>query len=122
MATSSFAKSLLGGLPADLKSALGKVMEYILDGNLRFGAIDHQQRAENFAGIYLRSTTASVANQEFSIAHGLSRVPNVIVPVLDPRVVNSRLLGDLTISRAADVVRVYFTSASTGVAFCLYVE
>lgn len=122
MANSSFAKSLLGGLQADIKSALGKVMEFVLDGNLRFGAIDHQQRAENFAGVYLRSTTASVANQEFSIVHGLSRVPNVVIPLLDPRVVNSRLIGDLTVSRAADMSRVYFASASTSAAFCVYVE
>lgn len=122
MATSSYAKSLLGGIPSELKSAFTRVMEYIFDGNLRFGAIDHQQRAENFAGVFLNSTTAATANQEFSMLHGLTRVPNVVIPVLDPRAVNARLIGDLTISRAADEMRVYFTSASTGAAFTIYLE
>jgi hypothetical protein len=46
----------------------------------------------------------------------------VMWQVVTPRIVNSQFLGDLTVSRAADEMRIYFTSASTGVVLHLYVE
>lgn len=122
MATSSYAKSLLGGLGAEFKAAVGKFAEYVFDRNLEFGPVGHQEPCANFRGIYVSSTTAATANQEFTVAHGLGRTPNVIWQVADPRSVNTRFLGDLTISRAADLNRLYFTSASTSAAFHLYVE
>lgn len=125
MATSSHAKSLLGGVPADLKAALHKVVEYVFDRTLAFGPIsttDLRTATTNFAGRYLRVTTSGTANQEFSVSHGLGRTPNVCWQVGNPRVVNSRFLGDLAFARAADENRIYMASASTGATLFLYVE
>jgi hypothetical protein len=125
MATSSQAKTLLGGIPSDLKSAFARFSEYIFDRNLAFGPVsttDAQTATANFAGRYLRVTTSDTANQEVAIAHGLGRAPNVMWQVVTPRIVNSRFVGDLTVSRAADDMRIYLTSASTSAVLHLYVE
>ena len=125
MATSSQAKTLLGVVPAELKKALGNVFDYILTNTLAFGPIDSsvpQTKTTNFAGRYVKFTTSGTAGVEASAAHGLGRVPNVVFQVLSPRVVNASFVGDLTVGRAADENRVYFTSASTGVVCWLYVE
>lgn len=123
MATSSYAKSLIGGLTADVKAAFGKVFEFILDGNLRFGAVDHQTHAENMAGVFLSSTTAASTGSEWSIPHGLGSTPTYIHQVMKPSVIGSQLIPDLKISRAADTKRIYFTSAtSTGAPFFIYAE
>lgn len=122
MATSSFAKSLLGSLGTDLKAMFHRYSEYVFDHNFEFGPVDHQQVTANFRGVYLRSTTAADAGTEFSVAHGLARVPNVCFQVADPLTVNSQIGVPLTVSRAADANRVYLTSTSTGVVFHLYCE
>lgn len=125
MATSSHAKTLLGGLDAAIKRAVGDVMDYVFNNNFAFGPIDAdaaQTKTTNFSGRYVKVTTSGTANQEVAVAHGLGRIPNVIWQVTSPRVVNSRFIGDLTISRAADENRVYLTSASTGVTQWLYLE
>ena len=123
MATSSYAKSLLGGLNADMKAAFYRVMEYVFDGTFAFGPVSHQARTTNLAGVYVKVTTSTSAGIEFTVAHGLGRKPNVIIPVLPPLVVGAKLVGDLTVSRAADESRLYFTSAgSTGAVTYLYVE
>lgn len=125
MATSSYVKALLGGVPADLKAALLRAFEYVFEKSLEFGpidSIDAQTATTNFRGRYLRVTTSGTANQEAAIAHGLHRIPNVAWQVVSPRIVNSRFVGDLTISRAADESRIYLTSASTGAVVHLYIE
>jgi hypothetical protein len=125
MATSSHAKTLLGGLAAEFKRSLGEVLDYVFNGNLAFGPIDSdaaQTKTTNLAGRYVKVTTSATANQEVAVAHGLARIPNVIWQVTSPRVVNSRFLGDLTIARAADERRVYLTSGSTGAVIWLYLE
>lgn len=125
MATSSHAKTLLGGLGAEFKKALGDVLDYVLNNALAFGPIDAdtaQTRTTNMAGRYVKVTTSGTANLEFSAVHGLGRVPNVVWQVTSPRVVNSRFLGDLTVSKAADDMRIYMTSGSTGATVWLYLE
>ena len=125
MATSSHAKALLGGLEANLKKALGEVVDYVFNGNFAFGPIDANEartRTTNMAGRYVKLTTHGTANTEVAIAHGLGRTPNVLWQVTSPRVVNSRFVGDLTISRAADENRIYVTSASTGATLWMYCE
>ena len=125
MATSSQARTLLGGLTADIKKALGEVFDYMLNGSLAFGPIDAdtaQTRTTNFSGRYVKVTTPGTASQEVAVAHGLGRIPNVVWQVTSPRVVNSRFLGDLTVSRAADDMQVYLTTGSTGATVWLYLE
>ena len=125
MATSSQAKTLLGGVPADLKSALYRVMEYIFDRNFAFGPIDTdaaQTATQNFVGRYVKVTTSGTANQEVAIAHGLGRQPNICWQVLDPGVVNATFIGDLSITRRADAMRFYVKSASTSASCWMYVE
>lgn len=123
MASSSYAKSLIGGLSADIRAAFSRVFELILDGGVRFGAVDANVRAENLSGVFLSSTTASSTGVEFSVAHGLGTTPRFVMQVLRPSAVNATYIADLKISRAADASRVYFTSASvTSTPFYLYVE
>jgi hypothetical protein len=124
MATSSYAKTLLGSLPADLKVALGRVVEYVFDRTLAFGPIDAtvaETATQNFAGRYVKLVTSATANAEFSVTHGLGRVPNVWWQVGSPITVNSQSVA-LTVSRAADAGRVYFTSASTTATTWVYLE
>lgn len=125
MATSSYVKALLGGVPADLKASLLRVFEYVFEKNLEFGPIDAdtaQTATTNFRGRYVKVTTSATANQQVAVAHGLNRKPNVMWQVVSPTIVNSRFIGDLTVSRAADDSRIYLTSASTSAVVHLYLE
>lgn len=120
MADSSYVKSIVGSLQADVKKALGEAFTYVL-GNLRFGAVEHQTRATNFQAYWLTGTTSSNALQEFSIAHGLGRIPMVAFPVLPLDQIGAQAVS-VQISRAADGQRIYLKSASTSVAIALLVE
>jgi hypothetical protein len=125
MATSSQAKTLLGGVETNLKAALSRVLDYIIEKSFAFGPIDasaSQTATTNFAGRYVKVTTSATSGQEVAVAHGLGRTPNVMWQVVSPTVVNAGFVGDLTVSRAADETRLYLTSADTGVVFWLYVE
>lgn len=125
MATSSYAKSLIGGLGAEFKKALGDVFDYLLTNSLSFGPIDSdvaQTKTTNFLGRYVKVTTSPTANVEAAVAHGLGRTPNVMWQVVSPRVVNAIFLGDLQVSRAADEQRIYVKSASTNVTTWMYIE
>lgn len=121
MARSTFVDALLGGLAADMRSALKRVFEYVLDGNLRSGPVAHQTRAENFAWVYLNSTTPSTANTEFSILHGLDSAPSVLFPCLDLTAVGAQMVP-LTVSKAPDSKRVYLKSSSTNAVITVRVE
>ena len=120
MADSSYVKSILGGLQADAKKALGEAFTYVL-GNLRFGSVEHQTRATNFQAYWLAGTTSSNASQEFSIAHGLGRIPMVAFPVLPLDAVGAQVVP-LQVSRAADGQRIYLKSSSTSAAVTVLVE
>jgi hypothetical protein len=125
MATSSYAKSLLKGLSGDIKSGFNNVLDYVFTNTFAFGPIDAdaaQSKTENFAGRYVKVTTSATANQEVAVAHGLGKVPNVIWQVTSPRVVGSRFLGDLEVSRAADEMRVYLKSSVTSATVWLFLE
>ena len=120
MATPGYVESLVGNLDAPLRAALVRVFDYVLR-NLRFGPVVHQGRAENHQAYWLTGTTSAVANQEFSIAHGLGRVPYVLFPVLSLDSINQAIVP-LTVSRAADANRIYLKSSATSAAIAVLVE
>jgi len=120
MATPGYIDSLIGGLEADLRVALKRIFDYVLR-NLRFGPVVHQVRTENFQAYYYTATTPATANEEFSVAHGLGRVPYVLFPVLSLDSINQSIVP-LTVSRAADASRFYLKSSSTSVAIAIMVE
>jgi hypothetical protein len=116
----AYIKSVFGGTPDAVKRAADQAFTYVL-GNLTLGAPEEARRAKNFQWYWFSATTSSVANQEFSIAHGLGRVPNVIIPVLPLNTVGARVV-DLSVSRAADAQRVYLKSSSTSAPITVLVE
>lgn len=120
MADIAYIKSLFGSTPEAVKKAAEAAFTYVL-GNLTLGAPDEARRSKNFQWYWFSGTTSSVANREFSIAHGLGKVPNVVIPVLPVSQVGAQFVP-LTVSRAADVNRIYLTSSSTSAAFMLLVE
>ena len=120
MADSGQVKALIGGLESDVRKALTQVFEYVL-GDIRVGLPGHQRRSTNLRWVQLEGVTASTPGQEFTMAHGLGRVPSVIFPALDVSGVN-RTMPDLTVSRAADANRLYFTSQTAGATFTIFVE
>ena len=121
MASIGFVESLLGALPIDVKRALTEVFRYVLP-NGRLGPASHQTKSESLQSYYLLSTTAATTGVEFSVLHGLGRIPYVAVPVLALDS-SGTILPDLRVSRPADAQRVYFTDrVSTNVPFFLLVE
>ena len=89
--------------------------------NLRLGPVANSVRTENLQAYYFTGTTPAVANQEFSIAHGLNRVPYVLIPVLSLNSVNQAIVP-LTVSRAADASRIYLKSSATSTPIAVMVE
>ena len=119
MASLGLIESLLGGLDAPTKRVFSEVARALVP-NLRFGAVDHQAKAENFNGFTITSTTAA-STGEFSIEHGLGRTPYRLMPVADLTSSRSGLVP-LEVTRAADSRRLYLKSTSTGALFSCYVE
>lgn len=120
MASPAYVEALLGGVEAGLKRTLKAVFDYVLT-NLRFGPATHQTRSENLQAYYLLTTTPAVAGTEFSIAHGLGRTPYLALPVLPLSDVGSQLVP-LTVSRAPDASRVYFTSTAANAPVAILIE
>ncbi len=120
MADSGQVKALIGGLEGDIKKALTQVFEYVLV-DIRVGLPGHLRRSTNLRWVQLDGVTSSTPGQEFTVAHGLRRIPAVIFPALDVSGVN-RTMPDLTVSRAADANRLYFTSTVGNASFTIFVE
>lgn len=114
---SGYVDTLLNSLPADLKRTLTQVFDY-LQNNWKVGT---GPRASNAQWYRIESTTASVANTEFSVRHGLGVAPHTLIPVVDLTQAGAGLVP-LTVSRAADAERVYLKSSSTGVVLTFFVE
>ena len=112
-----YVATLLNGLPPDVKKVLQPALDYMQD-NWRLGT---GPRATNAQWYRMESTTASVANTEFSVRHGLGVAPHTLIPVLDLTASGAQLVP-LVVSRAADEERVYLTSASTSAFFTFFVE
>lgn len=110
----------MGGVDPDLKRVIVRIFDYVLN-NLRIGRPDAMTRSENVQAYFLTGTTPSVANTEFSIAHGLSQPPYVAIPVLDLQTAGVQS-PRLTVSRAADANRIYLKSPDTDAPFTILVE
>jgi len=119
MASIGGVEAYLGSLEPAVKLAMQQIFRYVL-GNLQFGAVEHQTRATNFQAYWLTGTTPTNANEEFSIAHGLSSAPNFLFPVAALNQIGSQTVP-LTVTRAADANRIYLRSSSTGAAIALLV-
>lgn len=120
MANPEYVVSQLGSVEVAIRKVLIDIFRYVL-GNLRFGRPAHQARAENLQAYFLTGRTPTIANTEFSIAHGLGSTPYLLVPVLDLQTVNQELVP-LVVSQAADKARIYLKSSATDAPFCVLVE
>lgn len=119
MANSGYIDSLLGSLPSEMKQPISAAFEYTL-GNLSLGAVENQTRATNLQAYYLTGTTPSVAQTEFSLAHGLGFAPSVLIPVIGLEAIGQQIVP-LQVSRAADETRIYLKSSSTSAAIAVLV-
>lgn len=119
MASVGYVKSLLQGLPSDERRILTQVFEFILR-NLRIGRPDNLTASENLQAYFFDATTPAVANTEFSIEHGLSAVPYLLVPVL-PMSAGKQLVP-LVVTRAPDSNRIYLRSSTAGAAITVMLE
>lgn len=120
MADIGYIRGLLVGIKDETtRRILTTAYEYVL-GNLRFGAPDHQTRAENFQIYFLNATTPS-STGEFSIAHGLGMTPKYAIPLVELDRPGAMIVP-LEVSRAADANRIYLKSTSTGAPILLLVE
>lgn len=120
MADLGIVKAYIAGLSnaADRK-IWTQVFTHVLE-TISFGEPEHETKATNLSAYFYTSTTAAVANTEFSIAHGLAARPRMAVPVLDLRQAGATL-PPLTVSRPADSKRVYLKSTSTSAVFTVLV-
>lgn len=87
---------------------------------LRFGRVD-ASASENFKGVFLTGTTASVANTEFTIAHGLVRPPHLLIAVAPLTAAGGKIVR-LTVTQPADGQRIYLSSPDTSAPITVYVE
>jgi hypothetical protein len=114
-------EALIGSLPADTKRVMQELLRAMVPF-LRFGVVEHQMKAENFAGFTLVSTTASDTG-EFTVAHGMGRAPFRLMPSLDLNSSGMELVN-VRVSRPADASRIYLKAiaGSTNKVFSLYLE
>ena len=97
MSSKGYVESLLNSLQPDQKRlfflAFGEVMDHARLGD--------DAKALNFDWFKVTSTTASDANTEFSVEHGMDSAPSKLLPYLDLSQVGSQVVP-LTVSRAPD--------------------
>jgi hypothetical protein len=120
MATKGYVDALLNALPDDAKNAVIQAFRYVLD-NLAIGQPDSGKRATNFRWYRFDATTSSVANTEFSIHHGQGLMPLLCWPVMFLDSSGGRVVR-LTVTRPADVQRIYLSSPDTSASVSMMVE
>jgi hypothetical protein len=103
-----------------LKRLLVLAFEHTLD-NFAIGAIGHQEKATNFRLYRFDSTTASTANSEFTIYHGLGQTPIHLVPYL-PLDSSAAKVVRLEVTRPADGQRVYLRSPEVSAPISVLIE
>lgn len=119
MADKGYIRTLLNGLSDDTtRRNLALAFDEVCD-NFRVGPVEDMKRAVNGQSYFFVATTHATANTEFSIAHGQGQTPLWARAVLPLDAVNAQQVN-LTVTRAADDNRIYFSSPSTGVT--VYVE
>lgn len=120
MADSGIVNTYWAGTDNAVRKAAKAAFQYILR-NLKLGPVEDQSIAGNMGGIWYEVKTSSVANQEFSIQHQQNQVPTMIIPGAPLNVVGASIVP-MEVSQAADNMRVYLKSTSTGATAYVYVE
>ena len=119
MAVPGLVETMLGGLEATTRKVLSEIFRYTLP-NGRLGPVEHQTKSENLQAYHVVSTTAS-STGEFSVVHGMGRIPYLASPTLDLTAIGAQLVP-LEVTRSADAQRLYLKSTSTAAVFSLIVE
>lgn len=117
MAAPGYVAQLINSLPVDFRATLNTIFEYVMREN----SLGANTKAENFSWFRVEGTTASVANTEFSVNHGMDHAPSKLIPILPLDVVNAQIVP-LQVARAADVRRIYLKSSVAGATFSAYLE
>lgn len=122
MADLGFVLSEVKSLPEAERPTFTRIFTNILK-EMRFGhPVGEQPDAcVNFGGGFFHGTTPATPGDEFSITHGFGRVPYLAIPLLLLDTVGSSVVP-LTVSRAADDKRVYFTATIASAPISVYIE
>lgn len=120
MANKGYVESLINRLDEKIRAALTPAFQHILD-NGQIGGIEHGKKALNFRWYRLDAVTSSVANAEFSIAHGLGVAPFHLLPFV-PVTSSGASLARLKVTRPADASRLYLSSPDTSASISVLVE
>ena len=121
MADIGYVRGQLNGIKDEaIRIRLINVFEHLMN-DWRFGAPDHQTRAENAQIYWENSTTPATSQEAFSVPHGLTSTPKYAIPVLELDKPGAQIVP-LTVTRAADNQRIYLRSTSTGAPILLLVE
>lgn len=78
-------------------------------------------RGANLRWFPLTATTPATPNEEFSIVHNIGTIPYNLIPCLPLDGVGGMLV-DLTVTRAADIARVYLSSSVADAPITVFVE
>lgn len=78
-------------------------------------------RGANLRWFPLTATTPATPDEEFSIVHNIGTVPYNLIPCLPLDGVGGMLV-DLTVTRAADLQRVYLSSSVANAPITVFVE
>ncbi len=109
-----------GKQEAALNAAFQEVQQNLLAGRPVAG--DGQTaRGANLRWFPLSATTPSTPFEEFSIPHGIGTTPYNLIPCLPLDGVGGRMV-DLSVTRAADVQRVYLSSSVADAPITVFVE
>lgn len=122
MADLGFLEGEIKALPEAMRASMLRIVRHLAK-EMRYGHPngDQPDPALNFGGAFFHGTTPDTPGDEFTIAHGFGRTPYLALPILVLDTVGSELVP-LTVSRAADDKRLYFTSTEAGAHFSLFVE
>lgn len=121
MASRGELEALCQGFPEAIRRQMLQIVRAFIT-SLRFGAPGTGVvRAENMGGALVPFVTSASANAEVAVAHGLGRIPRMLIPVLPLDTVNATL-PVVTVTKAADATYFYLKSATTSASMWTYVE